>query len=130
MKSVLVTGASTGIGRSTALQLDQSGWRVFALGILQQESSFRYSFGSTGIWVFDGPQLSLLDHWSPLAAYVNIGLSRDGRWLLAAAGPGNDEDGNEASWESSITAHDTSDGHPALQLGRLGMDVQVFQVPP
>ncbi len=30
MKSVLVTGASTGIGRSTALQLDQRGWRVFA----------------------------------------------------------------------------------------------------
>ncbi len=30
MKSVLVTGASTGIGRSTALRLDRSGWRVFA----------------------------------------------------------------------------------------------------
>lgn len=30
MKSVLVTGASTGIGRSTALRLDRAGWRVFA----------------------------------------------------------------------------------------------------
>jgi NAD(P)-dependent dehydrogenase (short-subunit alcohol dehydrogenase family) len=30
MRSVVVTGASTGIGRATALRLDSDGWRVFA----------------------------------------------------------------------------------------------------
>jgi NAD(P)-dependent dehydrogenase (short-subunit alcohol dehydrogenase family) len=35
MPSVLVTGASTGIGRATALRLDRAGWKVFA-GVRRQ----------------------------------------------------------------------------------------------
>ena len=38
MKSTLITGASTGIGRSTALYLDERGWHVFA-GVRKEEDA-------------------------------------------------------------------------------------------
>jgi NAD(P)-dependent dehydrogenase (short-subunit alcohol dehydrogenase family) len=38
MRSVLVTGASTGIGRATAQRLEAGGWRVFA-GVRKQEDA-------------------------------------------------------------------------------------------
>ena len=38
MRTVLVTGASTGIGRATALRLDRAGWKVFA-GVRREEDA-------------------------------------------------------------------------------------------
>jgi NAD(P)-dependent dehydrogenase (short-subunit alcohol dehydrogenase family) len=38
MRSVLVTGASTGIGRATAMRLDGAGWKVFA-GVRKEEDA-------------------------------------------------------------------------------------------
>jgi len=38
MKSVLITGASTGIGRASAMRMDAAGWRVFA-GVRREEDA-------------------------------------------------------------------------------------------
>ncbi len=38
MRAALVTGASSGIGRATALRLDAAGWKVFA-GVRREEDA-------------------------------------------------------------------------------------------
>ena len=111
------------------LVAEPGGTRLFALGVLSSESN-NYEPSSSGVWVFDANTLALVDRWTPVAAYGSIGLSKDGRWLFAAGAPSVDDEGKQTAWEASITVHDVSDGRPALQLGRLGVDVQILQVPP
>jgi hypothetical protein len=108
---------------------EPGGSRLFALGF--RESRMRDGTGpaSTGIWVFDAGGLTAVDHWAPLTSYSGIGLSDDGRWLLASGNPGSDPDGNPATWQASLTILDAADGRPALQLGSLGTNYQVLQLP-
>ena len=109
---------------------EHGGNRLFALGMMSGDRGYGGpEFGSTGIWVFDGPEVALVDRWTAATAYGSLGLSDDGRWLMATGMPGVDADGNAANWEASLTIHDTVDGRPALQLGSLGADSQIFLMP-
>lgn len=46
MKSALITGASTGIGRATALRMDTEGWRVFAAVRREEDAAALREAGS------------------------------------------------------------------------------------
>ena len=50
--AVVITGASTGIGEATALQLQKAGFRVFA-GVRKPEDGDRASFEHAGDEVID-----------------------------------------------------------------------------
>lgn len=47
IKSVLVTGASSGIGQAIALRMSDAGWRVYA-GVRKEEDALRLSKMSGG----------------------------------------------------------------------------------
>ena len=47
MKTVVITGASTGIGEATALYLAKHGWRVYA-GVRKQSDADALSASSEG----------------------------------------------------------------------------------
>jgi hypothetical protein len=82
--------------------------------------------GSSGIWAFDGVAGTLIDHWEPAAAYQSIGISHDGRWVLAAGAPGGDTAGRPApAWEASVTVYDIRDGRLAVRINELGIDTYI-----
>jgi len=74
MRSALITGCSTGIGRATALRLDERGWRVFAGVRKNEDADALASAGS--------------DRLVPLIVDVADGASIDvARDRVAAAAP-------------------------------------------
>lgn len=78
MRSALVTGASTGIGRATALRLDADGWRVFA-GVRREEDaeSLRTAASDRLIPLM----LDVTDAGQIAAAAERIASERDGAGL-------------------------------------------------
>ncbi|HSC20632.1 MAG TPA: SDR family oxidoreductase [Solirubrobacterales bacterium] len=75
MRSVLVTGASTGIGRATAMRLDGSGWKVFA-GVRKEEDAA--SLRSEGSELLVPVILDVTDAEQIAAAAELIGRETDG----------------------------------------------------
>jgi NAD(P)-dependent dehydrogenase (short-subunit alcohol dehydrogenase family) len=71
VRSVLVTGASTGIGRATALRLDGKGWRVFA-GVRREEDAA--SLREAGLERLEPLMLDVTDAAQIAAAAERIGV--------------------------------------------------------
>ncbi len=78
MRSVLVTGASTGIGRATALRLDAGGWRVFA-GVRREADA--ESLSEAGSDRLVPVMLDVTDAAQIAAAAAQIAATSDGAGL-------------------------------------------------
>ncbi len=76
MRSVLVTGASTGIGRATAMRLDAAGWRVFAGVRKQADAEALSEAGSDRVTPLI---LDITDADQIAAAAARIGAGAGGR---------------------------------------------------
>jgi NAD(P)-dependent dehydrogenase (short-subunit alcohol dehydrogenase family) len=73
--SVLITGASTGIGRATALRLDAAGWRVFA-GVRREEDAA--SLRAAGSERLEPLLLDITDAGQVAAAAERVGAAAGG----------------------------------------------------
>jgi NAD(P)-dependent dehydrogenase (short-subunit alcohol dehydrogenase family) len=78
MKSIVITGASSGIGRATALRLSRNGWRVFAA--VRKEEDARAIAAEAG-GALETVRLDLADRDSIFAAARDVEARLDGRGL-------------------------------------------------
>ena len=76
MRAVLITGASTGIGRAAALRLDADGWRVYAGVRREQDAEALRAAGSERI---EPLILDVTDPAQTAAAVARIGAEGEGR---------------------------------------------------
>jgi len=74
---------------------------------------------STGIWVFDAGSLALVAHWAAAAAYDDIALTPNGRYLVAMGGPDADELGRFGNHGPELVVHDPVDGSIVVVLRSL-----------
>ncbi|HEX4505562.1 MAG TPA: SDR family NAD(P)-dependent oxidoreductase [Alphaproteobacteria bacterium] len=79
-RSIVVTGASSGIGRATALRLARNGWRVFAAVRKQADADSLVAEAAGGL---ETVMLDLADPASIAAAAPDVGARLGGRGLDA-----------------------------------------------
>lgn len=80
VKSILITGASSGIGKATAMRLAQHGWRVFA-AVRKEEDVRKLEAESKG--ALEGILLDVTNGESVAAAAQDVEKRLDGRGLDA-----------------------------------------------
>lgn len=118
----LAPNAAAKVFLQPGIVVSGDGSRVYALGLANAEPG---PLKSTGVFVFDGATLRQVDHWSPTADYVSLGLSADGR-LLYAAGASGDPFVPAGMAQASVTIFDTATGKVRLIAGQLGESAVFF----
>lgn len=109
-----------------AILVSPDGSTVYGLGVTEGVGG-RDTGGSTGVYAFDATMLEPIGTWQPIADFVSMAASPDGRFLYAAGMPGVDARGrHRPDQQASITVFDTSDGSIRLIAGALGADVITF----
>jgi hypothetical protein len=104
------------------------GRTVYAIGI--HTVTGEDDGGSLGVFVFDADTLTQKDHWAPVADYVSMALSADGRFVYVLGRAGVDATGNyRADQETSVTVYDAATGSVRAIAGRLGNDLTLFPGP-
>jgi hypothetical protein len=101
--------------------ISADGSRIYALGLANGEPG---PFQSTGVYVFEGPTLRQVAHWSPTADYISLALSADGKLLYAAGASGDPS--VPASAQASVTVFDTASGKIRVIAGQLGESAVFF----
>jgi hypothetical protein len=106
-------------GAEPGIVLSEDGLRLYALGVALGPSD---SGKPSGVWVFDGETLDLIDHWAPRAMLTSIAMSADGRFVYAAGANGFDVEGNQAAWPGSVTVYDALTGEIEVIYGQVSRD--------
>jgi hypothetical protein len=66
--------------------------------------------------VLDAATLAVVDHWRPEAGYLWIGLTIDGRYLMAFGSPSDAEIRAFGNHGPQLTFHDTGSGAAVLVI--------------
>ena len=96
--------------------LSPDGSRLYALGAADMD---RPDGASSGVWVIDATTLELIDHWDPVAYFVSLAVSADGRFVYAIGSPDHDAEGRSSAWPTSLTVFEAETGEIQVIHGRL-----------
>jgi hypothetical protein len=115
-------GRGSYIGASPGLVVSTDGRRLYAIGLWSGPGP---DGTTTGVWVFDGGTLELVDHWAARAFLTSLAVSADGQFVYAAAAPGYDGEGRVNPWPASVTVYDASTGEIQVVYGAVSSDAWI-----
>jgi hypothetical protein len=99
---------------SSSIVGSPDGSLLYVAGNPPPSVEFESQFSSTGIWVLDAATLAVVDHWQPEAEYLWLGLTPDGRYVMAFGSPSSAEIQAHGNYGPLLTFHDAASGAAVL----------------